>query len=68
MYNYILKTNLPFLILVNKADKIAPTKVEAYVEDIKKELGISYSPILPFSSEKRIYNDSVWEKITEAIS
>lgn len=38
MYNYVMKSNLPFMVLANKADKIATTKVEAYVEDLKKEL------------------------------
>ena len=34
MYEYILKQNLPFVVLCNKADKIAKTKVQSYVEDI----------------------------------
>lgn len=67
MYDYILKTNLPFLVLCNKADKLAPTKVQTYVDNIKQQLGISYSPIYPFSSEKKIYMEDVWEKIEEYI-
>lgn len=65
MYNYVMKSNLPFMVLANKADKIAPTKVESYVEDLKKEFGISFSTILPFSSERKIYKDDVWEIIEE---
>mgnify|MGYP001743036846 CR=1 FL=1 len=34
MYSYILKKNIPFLIICNKADKIAKTKVKEYVEDL----------------------------------
>lgn len=68
MYDYILKTNLPFVVLCNKADKIAHTKVEAYVDNIKQQLGISYSPIYPFSSEKKIYMENVWKKIEEYIN
>ena len=67
MYDYILKSNLPFIVLANKADKIAPTKVASYVENLKKELGISFSTLLPFSSDKKIYTDSVWEKIEEFV-
>lgn len=67
MYNYVMKSNLPFMVLANKADKIAPTKVASYIEDLKKELGISFSTILPFSSQKKIYTDAVWEKIDEII-
>ena len=63
MYNYILKSNLPFIVLTNKADKIAITKVDDEVKKIKNFLGISYSPIYPFSSERKIYIDKVWEEI-----
>lgn len=67
MYNYVMKSNLPFMVLANKADKIAPTKVDSYVEDLKKELGISFSTILPFSSERKIYKDAVWENIERIV-
>lgn len=63
MYNYILRTNLPFIILTNKADKIAVTKVDDEVKRIKDYLGISYSTILPFSAERKIYIDDVWKEI-----
>jgi GTP-binding protein EngB required for normal cell division len=63
MYEYILKTNLPFMVVTNKADKIAITKVENEVARIKETLGISYSTILPFSAERKIYTDAVWKAI-----
>ena len=63
MYDYILKTNLPFMILTNKADKIAVTKVDDAVNVVKEYLGITYSPIYPFSAERKIYIDKVWEEI-----
>lgn len=63
MYDYILKTNLPFIVITNKADKIAVTKVNTEVERIKKYLGISYSTILPFSAERKIYIEDVWKEI-----
>ena len=63
MYNYILKSNLPFIVLTNKADKIAITKVEGEVDRIKEILGISYSTILPFSAERKIYTERVWKEI-----
>ena len=61
MYSYILKKNIPFLIICNKADKIAKTKVNDYVEKIKKDLNISYSPIIPFSTEKKEYIEDTWD-------
>ena len=68
MYNYILKTNLPFIVLTNKADKIAVTKVDDEVKRIKEFLGISYSTILPFSSERKIYIDNVWKEIESKVN
>ena len=67
MYDYILKSNLPFIVLTNKADKIAITKVNDEVERIKKTLGISFSTILPFSSERKIYIEKVWEELEKFI-
>jgi GTP-binding protein len=67
MYNYIMKANLPFMVLANKADKIAPTKVDNYIEDLKKEFGISFSTILPFSSERKIYQEQVWQEIEKIL-
>ena len=68
MYDYILRSNLPFMIVTNKADKIAVTKVETEVQKIKEILGISYSTILPFSAERKIYTDQVWEEIEKYLN
>lgn len=67
MYDYILKSNLPFMVLTNKADKIAVTKVDSEVQRIKEILGISYSTILPFSSERKIYQETVWKEIEKFV-
>ena len=63
MYDFILKQNIPFIIITNKADKIAITKVDGEVQRIKEILGIQYSSILPFSSERKVYTDKAWEEI-----
>ena len=68
MYDYILKSNLPFMVITNKADKIAVTKVDNEVQRIKETLGISYSTILPFSAERKIYTDKVWEEIEKFLN
>lgn len=68
MYHYIMSSNLPFMVLANKADKIAVTKVADYVEDLKKEFGMSFSILLPFSSERKIYSDAVWEEIEKNLN
>ena len=64
MYNYIISSKLPFIILANKADKIAVTKVDDCVKSIQKELNpIGDIPTFPFSSERKIYTDNVWNFI-----
>ena len=68
MYNYILKANIPFIVITNKADKIAVTKVDNEVKKIKDILGISFSIILPFSSERKIYTENVWKEIENLIT
>lgn len=66
MYNYIISSGLPCLILANKADKIAITKVDGVVRDLQKILNpIGDIPTLPFSSERKIYKDAVWNIIEE---
>lgn len=68
MYNYVISAGIPFIILTNKADKIAITKVDAAVLEIKKELNpIGDITTLPFSSERKIYKDKVWKIIEEYI-
>ena len=68
MYDYILRTNLPFIVVTNKADKIAITKVDDEVNRIKDILGISYTPIMPFSAERKIYTERVWEEIEKNLN
>jgi len=64
MYNYIISSGLPCMILANKADKIAITKVNDTVKALQKELNpIGDIPTFPFSSERRIYKDDVWNFI-----
>ena len=68
MYNYIISSGLPFIILANKADKIAITKVDSAVKDLQKALNpIGDIPTFPFSSERKIYKDDVWNIIDEYI-
>ena len=68
MYNYIISSGLPFIILANKADKIAITKVDNVVKDLQKQLNpIGDITTLPFSSERKIYKDDVWKIIDEYI-
>lgn len=64
MYDYIFKTNLPCLVIANKADKIAITKVEDAVTHLQEVLNPLKDMIfLPFSSERKVYTKKVWEEL-----
>lgn len=66
MYEYIIKANHPFIILANKADKIAVTKVDAAVKEIQEVLNPLHDiPTFPFSSERKIYSQDVWKVLEE---
>jgi len=68
MYRYIIDNNLPCMVLTSKADKIAVTKVQAQVEKLQEELNpLKDLPFLPFSAERRIYTEAVWEEIEKHI-
>ncbi len=68
MYNYVISSGLPFIILANKADKIAITKVDGAVSELQKHINpIGDITTLPFSSERKIYKDAVWDIIDEYI-
>ena len=71
MYNYIVNEkgfSANCIILANKADKIAPTKVDARVLELQNILNpLKDIPFLPFSAEKKDYCDDVWKEIEKRI-
>ena len=68
MYDYILRSELPFIVITSKADKIAVTKVDGEVNKIQKELNpICDFTFLPFSTERKIYTEKVWEVLEKYI-
>lgn len=68
MYNYIISSGWPCLILANKADKIAKTKVAETVKNLQKQLNpLGDITTLPFSSERKVYQDDVWSFIEQFI-
>ena len=69
MFNYIRSIGAPHIVIANKADKIAPTKVNSYVEDLRNHLQANSDDIiLPFSAEKKIYTDTVWDELEKYIN
>ena len=68
MYDYCISTELPFLVLCNKADKIAITKVDDTVSNLQQTLNpLKDISFLPFSSERKIYHEKVWNIIDKYI-
>ena len=65
MYNYIVNRAMhPCIVIANKADKLAPTKVNYAVTNLQNSLNpLKDLVFLPFSSEKKIYNEDVWNEI-----
>lgn len=68
MYRYVIDSGRPCVIIANKADKIAITKVKQSVENLQMELNpLKDLSFLAFSSERKIYSESVWEIIEKHI-
>ena len=64
MYDYIINKsgNHPCIIIANKADKIAPSKVDEAVSTLQESLNpLKDLTFLPFSSEKKIYTENTWK-------
>ena len=68
MYDYIISQNLPCIIIANKADKIAVTKVNDSVKNIQDSLNPLHDlKFMPFSSERKIYSEDLWNEILKRI-
>ncbi|MBR6253470.1 MAG: YihA family ribosome biogenesis GTP-binding protein [Clostridia bacterium] len=68
MLEYIKSTDRRYIVLASKADKIAKTKVNSYVEDIAKALDVPLDLIFPYSSESKAFVESTWEIIEESLA
>ena len=69
MYNYIINSGFPCIVVANKVDKFTPSKVDAAVSELQQLLNpLKDLTFLPFSSERKIYVESTWEKIEQFLS
>ena len=68
MYRYIIDSERPCIIIANKADKIAVTKVDKQVEDLQNALNpLKDLTFIPFSSERKIYTEKAWKEIEKYV-
>ena len=68
MYDYVIASEFPCIIVANKADKIAVTKVDKAVEDLQQALNpLKDFKFIPFSSERKIYTENAWAEIEKYI-
>ena len=65
MLTYLTYTGRPFTIIATKADKIAKSKVSAYVSKIAKILKITANNIIPYSSETKLNKDKILQLFDE---
>ena len=64
MYRYVIDSERPCIIIASKVDKIAVTKVDDRVQNLQNELNPLHDlKFLPFSAERKIYSENVWEVI-----
>ena len=69
MYDYVVRTGRPCLIIASKADKIAVTKVNDAVVSLQDQLNPLHDfTFIPFSAERRIYTEDAWKEIEKFLS
>ncbi len=68
MLDYIKSTGSRYIVIANKTDKIAKTKVDSYIDDLAKQLDVDEDLIFPYSSETKQYVESTWEIIEESLN
>ena len=67
MMDFIKSTGKHYIVITSKADKIAKTKVQSYVDEIAKELDIADNLIFAFSAENKLNVSDIWEVIEESL-
>ena len=67
MMDYIKSTGQHYIVITSKADKIAKTKVQSYVDDIAIELDVASNLIFAFSAETKLNVPEIWKVIEESL-
>jgi len=68
MYEYLINSDLNFVIVPTKADKLPITKIPDYCKIIQDELNAPEEiDIIPISSTKKNNLDTIWQAIFETL-
>lgn len=68
MYEYLINSDLNFIIVPTKADKIPITKVNDYCKVIQDELNAPEEiDIIPISSTKKNNLEAIWQAISQIL-
>lgn len=67
MFDWLVKNNVPVLIIATKADKISRGAVAKQIAQIKKTLGVKEIDILPYSSVKNAGRSELLEVIYDGL-
>ena len=68
MFNWLVKNNVPVLIIATKADKISRGAVAKQTAQIRKMLGVKEIDILPYSSVKNAGRSELLEVIYQMLT
>jgi GTP-binding protein len=67
MFEWLVKNNIPVLIVATKADKIGKNARQKNIAAIKRKLGIAEVPVLPYSSLKNEGRSDLLEVIGDSL-
>lgn len=67
MFNWLVKNNVPVLIIATKSDKISRGAVNKQIAQIRKTLGVKEIDILPYSSVKNLGRSELLEVIYQML-
>lgn len=66
MYEWLASSNIPFTIILNKADKLSKSKIDSSIKDISKFL-FATEELIPFSTESKLNLDVIFDIINSNI-
>ena len=67
MFDWLIKNNIPVLIIATKADKISRGAINKQIAQIRKSLGVKEIDILPYSSPKKQGKSELLEVIHQML-